>query len=68
MHVPTEDELAAIAAAYVAVVAQHENGNGAQPPSASRWALAGRLPLEHDGARVVASRRNRWNLAGRLSD
>jgi hypothetical protein len=67
MHVPSEDELAAIAAAYVAVVSQGDDGNGAQLPRASRWALAGRLPLEHDTARVVASHGNRWNLAGRLS-
>ena len=66
MHVPSDDELAAIAVAYAAVVARRDE-DGSQPPRGSRWALAGRLPLEHDTARVVASSSSRWSVAGRLS-
>jgi hypothetical protein len=68
MRVPSEDELAAIAAAYVAVAARRADSAAPSPPRASRWALAGRLPLEYDTARVVTSRGNRWNVAGRLSE
>jgi hypothetical protein len=64
MHVPTADELAAIAAAYLAVSAT--NGAPAQP-QASRWSLAGRLPdVDDERVRFAATPASRWNAAGRL--
>jgi hypothetical protein len=65
MHVPSADELAAIAAAYLALTARTT-----PPPraEASRWGLAGRIGLD-DAAEarfVAAGSRSRWNLAGRL--
>jgi hypothetical protein len=64
MHVPSEDELAAIALAYLAATAAAGTPNALAP---SRWSLAGRLP-DVDGERVrfapVAA--SRWNAAGRL--
>ncbi len=64
MRPPTADELAAIAAAYVAVTAR---SSPPQRAEASRWALAGRLRLEDSTqARFVARAASRWNAAGRL--
>ncbi len=64
MHVPTADELAAIAAAYIAVTAT--NDGPAQRP-ASRWSLAARLPdVEDERVRLAATSASRWNAAGRL--
>jgi len=65
MHVPSEDELAAIAAAYVAVTA-----TAGTPPQAlvpSRWSLSGRLPdVDGEHVRFAAASASRWNAAGRL--
>jgi hypothetical protein len=65
MHVPGEDELAAISAAYVAMTA-----TAATPPQAlvpSRWSLAGRLPnVDHERMRFAATGASRWSAAGRL--
>jgi hypothetical protein len=64
MHVPSADELAAIAAAYVAVTARTTPSPGNE---ASRWALAGRIRLEDAvDARFAARAASRWNVAGRL--
>lgn len=64
MHVPTADELAAIAAAYLIVTGRRELSPRAE---VSRWALTGRIPLD-DAAetRFVARAASRWNAAGRL--
>jgi hypothetical protein len=62
--VPTADELAAIAAAYVAVTA---NAETPAQPETSRWRLAGRLPdVDDQRARFAAAAASRWNAAGRL--
>ena len=64
MHVPSADQLAAIAAAYLVVA-----GRTGSPPraEASRWALAGRIPLEDAAeARFIARAASRWSAAGRL--
>jgi hypothetical protein len=63
MRCPSAEELAAIAAAYLAVTAR------ATPPraEASRWALAGRIRLRDAAdARFAARAASRWNVAGRL--
>jgi hypothetical protein len=65
MHVPTADELAAIAAAYVAVTAVTDD-TPAQA-RASRWSLAGRLPdVDDQRVRFATTPASRWNAAGRL--
>jgi hypothetical protein len=65
MHVSTADELAAIAAAYVAVMSPAEMP--AQPAETSRWRLAGRLPdIDEQRVRFAAVTTARWNAAGRL--
>ena len=64
MHVPSAEELAAIAAAYLVVTARTEPLRRAE---ASRWALAGRIASADNGAaRLVARAASRWNAAGRL--
>ena len=63
MRDPTPDELAAIAAAYAAVMQGREERAALD---ASRWALAGRLELEADDARTVAAATNRWSRAARV--
>jgi hypothetical protein len=64
MRVPSADELAAIAAAYIAVTARSAPPERAE---ASRWALAGRIRLEGaSDARFAARATSRWNAAGRL--
>ena len=64
MYVPSTEELAAIAAAYLVVTGRAEP---AQQPERSRWALAGRLGLD-DAAepRFIARTASRWNIAARL--
>lgn len=65
MRVPTADEFAAIAAAYVAVTTTVDTP--AQAPSPSRWHLAGRLPdIDEQRVRFAAASASRWNAAGRL--
>ena len=65
MHVPSADELTAIAAAYLAATAAADDAP--VHAQASRWSLAGRLP-DHDdqSIRFAASAASRWNAAGRL--
>ncbi|HTW83297.1 MAG TPA: hypothetical protein VMD91_04395 [Candidatus Sulfotelmatobacter sp.] len=64
MRVPTADELAAIAAAYLVVT---RSAVTAAPPSVPRWRLAGRLPgAVPEMVRAAARARSRWTLAGRL--
>ena len=65
MSGPTEDEMAAIAAAYAIVAARR--AVDAPPPEASRWRLAGRMTATNsDGIRFAARSASRWNAAGRL--
>ncbi|HEY0615199.1 MAG TPA: hypothetical protein VGC96_11180 [Candidatus Elarobacter sp.] len=63
-RVPSADELAAIAAAYVRVIASDD----ARPPrEPARWALAGRLDVSGaTEARAAAVSGSRWKIAGRL--
>jgi hypothetical protein len=64
MHVPSADELAAIAVAYIAVTA---NAEAPAQPETSRWRLAGRLPdIDDRRVRFAAMAASRWNAAGRL--
>ena len=62
MRVPTAEELAAIAAAYLVVT--RESAPTSEP--SSRWKLAARL--EAVGARTAALpvSEGRWKLAGRV--
>ncbi len=59
--VPTQDELAAIAAAYLLLASTDERPP--PPPPASRWRLSARLAAP-DARRAGAT--SRWNAAGRL--
>jgi len=63
MHVPTADELAAIAAAYLVVTERSE------PParSLSRWALAGRIETDPEAIRNGGAATRRWETAARLA-
>lgn len=63
MHVPTADELAAIAAAYLVVTERSE------PPvrSLSRWALAGRIETDPEAVRNSGAATRRWETAARLA-
>ena len=64
MRAPSADELAAIAAAYAVVSAR---SHAAQPPEASRWRMAARLPVpDAQRARFAARAASRWSAAGRL--
>jgi len=64
MRVPTEDELAAITVAYLAVTRRSEEPAQAE---ASRWSLAGRLPVaDAQRARFATRSASRWKAAGRL--
>jgi hypothetical protein len=68
MRVPTAEELAAIAAAYLAT---SRAAVPSRPPAAesSRWRLAGRLPIaDAEQARSVELAASRWSIAGRLDD
>ena len=65
MHVPTADELAAIAVAYLAVTADREERQ--QQAETPRWRLAGRIEtMDPEFARFASRAAARWNLAGRL--
>ncbi|MEO7038966.1 MAG: hypothetical protein ABI186_02925 [Candidatus Elarobacter sp.] len=65
MHVPSAEELAAIAAAYV-VATQQPHADPAR--GISRWSLAGRVDDgDIDAARALAVRGSRWSIAGRLA-
>jgi hypothetical protein len=67
MRVPSADELAAIAAAYLVVTSSGEREPARAESTASRWSLAGRVPLnDAPRARFAASRASRWAMAGRL--
>lgn len=61
MHVPSADELAAIAAAYLIVTEPSEP----LERTVSRWALAGRVDTDPDAIRATAGTR-RWATAARL--
>jgi hypothetical protein len=64
LPVPTGDELAAIAAAYLLQVPASDAPSPATP---SRWRLAARLPVTGtQRARLAARVTSRWNAAGRL--
>jgi hypothetical protein len=65
MHVPSAEELAAIAVAYLVVSKREETPAAAEVP---RWRLAGRLPELDDAqrARFIAKSASRWTAAGRL--
>jgi hypothetical protein len=64
MHVPTAEELAAIAVAYLAVTRREE------PPALreiSPWRLAGRLDSSDlRSVRGAVPSGSRWRMAGRL--
>ena len=64
MDAPSPDELAAIAAAYLAVAARAEP---LAARGASRWRLAARLAWAEPALRRAAARSgSRWTMAGRL--
>ena len=64
MHVPTAEELAAIAAAYLRVTAPEDEPGAV---GASPWQLAARLSADDvDGVREVIPSGSRWRIAGRL--
>jgi hypothetical protein len=66
MHVPTADELAAIAVAYLAVTRGEE---APAPGEAPRWRLAGRLDsADPDRVRGTVPSGSRWRLADRFDD
>ncbi|HEV3086761.1 MAG TPA: hypothetical protein VGX96_05995 [Candidatus Elarobacter sp.] len=61
MNAPTDDELAAIAAAYVIVTRAPRTP---MQPEPSRWRLAARLSLtDPDVVRPAARNRARWRTA-----
>ena len=66
MRVPTAEELAAIAAAYLSL--SRATASGAQAKTEpSRWRFAGRLPVaDAEQARTLARAASRWSIAGRL--
>jgi hypothetical protein len=67
MRVPSADELAAIAAAYLVVSSSGERDPARAGDAASRWSLAGRVRLnDAPRARFAASAASRWTMAGRL--
>lgn len=63
MAAPSAEELAAIAAAYLAVA---RAATPAVPARASRWVLAARIPELAEDRVVLAARTTRWNAASRL--
>jgi hypothetical protein len=64
MRVPTAEELAAIAAAYLVVTRTTDEPVA---PAVPRWRLAARLPAAGpDLVRGTARARSRWALAGRV--
>jgi hypothetical protein len=68
MRVPTAEELAAIAAAYLSL--SRATPSEAQAKTGpSRWRLAARLPIaDAEQARALARAASRWSIAGRLDD
>ena len=68
MRVPTAEELAAIAAAYLSLSRAAAPGAQAKTEP-SRWRLAGRVPVEGaEQARALTRAASRWSVAGRLDD
>ena len=67
MSSPTADELAAIAAAYLAVT---KTAEPAPARDDARWRLAGRIRAIGDTphARAAARAAARWTMAGRIDD
>lgn len=66
MHVPTADELAAIAVAYLAVT---RSEGSAAPSETPRWRLAGRIDsADPDRMRGAVPSGSRWRLADRFDD
>jgi hypothetical protein len=64
MHVPTAEELAAIAVAYLAVTRRDEPP---VPREISRWRLAGRLDAgDVHRVRGAVPSGSRWRMAGRF--
>ncbi len=61
--VPSADELAAIAAAYLRTM--QRAGEPDPVAATSRWRLAARLPVEPERARFGTAL-SRWKAAGRL--
>jgi hypothetical protein len=59
---PTDEELAAVIAAAVALLRE----SAPATPSTSRWALAQRLPLRDASEARAAQQRSAWNASGRL--
>jgi hypothetical protein len=65
MHVPTAEELAAIAVAYLAVTRAHDEPS--TPRQAPRWSVAGRLAAtDTDRLRGAVPSGSRWRMAGRF--
>lgn len=65
MHVPTADELAAIAVAYLAVTGP--GGETAAPARTAPWRLAARLTADdRDRVRDAVPSGSRWRMAGRF--
>jgi hypothetical protein len=65
MHVPSADELAAIAVAYLAV--SRTDDEPVAPRATPRWSLAGRLTAsETERMRGAVPPGARWRMAGRL--
>jgi hypothetical protein len=62
MHVPSAEELAAIAAAYLIVTEPSEP----LARTVSRWALAGRVETDPDAIRGTCAGAHRWATAARL--
>lgn len=63
MHVPSAEELAAIAAAYIIVTEQPEP----LVRNVSRWALAGRIDTDPEAIRGTGVGARRWETAARLA-
>jgi hypothetical protein len=64
MRVPTPEELAAIAAAYLVVTG---TADGPAAPPVPRWRSAARMPAARtDLVRSAARVRSHWALAGRI--
>jgi hypothetical protein len=68
MRVPTAEELAAIAAAYLSLSRAAAPGSQTMAER-SRWRLSARLPIaDVEQARAVARGASRWSIAGRLDE
>jgi len=67
MMSPAPEELAAIAAAYVAYARASDVRSRPRASESSRWSLAGRIAVaDTASARLIACSTSRWNIAGRL--